>query len=194
LLSYKIHRYSQIFGKSFCRLKSHIGNYSQPCASDYFTTPSISPIVKYGRFLFMWKVDYKSIKQISARFLESKIYLGRGAVAPLMSGIPTRNVGTIKTLPPRSGGRGCKPRPAQKRYPRGAGDGVANPVRHKNVGTIKTLPPRSGGRGCKPRPAQHRNVTPAERGTGLQTPSGTVDLTGFFAGIPLLRKGTIILT
>jgi hypothetical protein len=37
---------------------------------------------------------------------------------------------------------------AIKRYPRGAGDGVANPV-------------------------QHRNVTPAERGTGLQTPSST---------------------
>jgi hypothetical protein len=40
-------------------------------------------------------------------------------------------------------GRGCKPRPAQ---------GVANSVRH-NSATF--------------------NVTPAERGTGLQTPSGT---------------------
>jgi hypothetical protein len=76
--------------------------------------------------------------------------------------IPVRNVserkGQKKTLPPRSGGRDCKSRPAKigfmqdgvcnpvprsagvtfqsvkdkkKRYPRGAGDGIANPVRLK---------------------------------------------------------------
>jgi hypothetical protein len=51
--------------------------------------------------------------------------------------IPVRNVserkGQKKTLPPRSGGRDCKSRPAkEKRYPRGAGDGIANPVRLKS--------------------------------------------------------------
>jgi hypothetical protein len=59
---------------------------------------------------------------------------------------------------------------AIKRYPRGAGDGVANPVQHRNVtpaergtglqtpSSTETLPPRSGGRGCKPRPAQRRFI------------------------------------
>jgi hypothetical protein len=56
-------------------------------------------------------------------------------------------------------------------------DGVCNPVRDVSdrYGTQDlTLPPRRGGGGCKPRPAQAViNVTPAARGTGLQTPSGT---------------------
>jgi hypothetical protein len=55
---------------------------------------------------------------------------------------------------------------AIKRYPRGAGDGVANPVQHRNV------TPAERGTGLQT-PVQHRNVTPAERGTGLQTPSST---------------------
>jgi hypothetical protein len=68
---------------------------------------------------------------------------------------------------PRGAGDGVanpvRHRRYRKRYPRGAGDGVANPVRHRRYR-------KRYGRGCKPRPAQAVQETLR---TGLQTPSGT---------------------
>jgi hypothetical protein len=82
--------------------------------------------------------------------------------------IPVRNVserkGQKKTLPPRSGGRDCKSRPAKNGNGESpyAGRGLQPrpPLRGGNVserkGQKKTLPPRSGGRDCKSRPAKDR--------------------------------------